>query len=76
MIGLLDFFFPCPLYFCPYSRLSSCLLNSVSSSHFILAVPMRKCLRKHSCMSSSFPIPLFSQGEIVLALAEASPVKI
>ena len=26
--------------------------SSVSFSYFILAVPMRECLRKHSCMSS------------------------
>ena len=30
--------------------------SSVSLSYFILAVPMRECLGKHSCMSSSFPI--------------------
>ena len=32
------------------------LLSSLSLSYFILAVPMRKCLGKHSCMSSSFPM--------------------
>ena len=32
------------------------LSSSLSVSYFILAVPMRKCLGKHSCMSSSFPI--------------------
>ena len=55
--------------------------SSVSLSYFILAVPMRECLGKHSCMSSPFPIAIlngtffFSIGEIVLALAEASPIK-
>ena len=55
---------------------------SVSLSYFILAVPMHECLEKHSCMSSPFPIAIlnstffFSRGEIVLALAEASPIKI
>ena len=32
------------------------LSSSVSLSYFILAVPMRECLGKHSCMSSPFPI--------------------
>ena len=32
------------------------LSSSLSLSYFILAVPIRKCLGKHSCMSSSFPI--------------------
>ena len=31
------------------------LSSSLSLSYLILAVPMRKCLGKHSCMSSSFP---------------------
>ena len=30
--------------------------SSVSLSNFYLAVPMRGCLGKHSCMSSPFPI--------------------
>ena len=33
-----------------------CVSSSVSLSYFILAVPMRECLGKHSCMSSQFPI--------------------
>ena len=32
--------------------------SSVSLSYFILVVPMRVCLRKHSCMSSPFPIAI------------------
>ena len=34
--------------------------STVSSSYFILAVPMRKCLGKHSCMSSTFPIAILN----------------
>ena len=33
---------------------------SVSSSYFNLAVPMRKCLGKHSCMSSPFSIVILN----------------
>ena len=55
--------------------------SSVSLSYFFLAVPMRECLGKYMCMNSTFPIAIlngtfFSRGEIVLALAEASPIKI
>ena len=45
--------------------------SSVSLSYFVLAVPMRECLGKHSCMSSPFPVAilnatvLFSWGEIL-----------
>ena len=37
-----------------------CVSLSVSLSYFILAVPMRKCFGKHSCMSSSFPIVILN----------------
>ena len=37
-----------------------CVSSSVWLSYFILAVPMRKCLGKHSCMSSSFPIAILN----------------
>ena len=55
----------------------------VSLSHYILAVPIRECLGKHSYMNSTFPIAIMncmytcflSGGEMILALAEASPVK-
>ena len=42
----------CPLRF--FSILTPLFLppSSVSLSYFILGVPMRKCLGKHSCMSS------------------------
>ena len=34
--------------------------SSFSLFYFILAVPMRECLRKHSCMSSPFPIAILN----------------
>ena len=34
--------------------------SSVSVSYFILAVPMRECLGKHSCMSPPFPIAILN----------------
>ena len=36
------------------------LSSSLSLSYFILAVPLRKCLGKHSCVSSSFPIVILN----------------
>ena len=33
-----------------------CVSSSVSLSYFVLAVPIRNCLGKHSCMS--FPCPI------------------
>ena len=36
------------------------LSSSVSLSYFNLAVPMRKCLGKHSCMSSPFSISILN----------------
>ena len=52
--GLL--FVPAVLFF-SYSRVSSVCLRL---SYFILAVPMRECLGKHSCMSSPFPIAILN----------------
>ena len=53
VIGRRDFFF--------HARFASFQLtplflpsSSVSLSYFILAVPMSKCLRKHSCVNSHF----------------------
>ena len=82
MIGPRNFFFFVPTLL--LSILTSLFLpsSSVSLFYFILAVPMRECLGKRSCMSSSFPIAIlngtlfFSRGEIILALAEALPIKI
>ena len=34
--------------------------SSVSLSYFILPVPMRECLGKHSCMSPTFPIVILN----------------
>ena len=34
--------------------------SSVSLSYFVLAVPMRECLGKHSCMRSPFPIAILN----------------
>ena len=34
--------------------------SSVSLSYFILAVSMRNCLGKHSCMSSRFPVAVLN----------------
>ena len=42
------------------SMLTHLFLSSLSLSSLILAVPMRKCLGKHSCMSSSFPIVILN----------------
>ena len=52
-------FFSCPLLL---SILTPLFLpsSSVSLSYFLLAVPMRDCLGKHSCMSSQFPIAILS----------------
>ena len=36
------------------------LSSSISLSYFNLAGPMRKCLGKHSCMSSPFPIAILN----------------
>ena len=47
--------------------LPPCLFSSVSLSYYILAVPMRNCLGKHSCMSSPFPIAILN-GTFFFAL--------
>ena len=39
---------------------ASLLCVFVCLIYFILAVPMRKCLGKHSCMSNSFPIVILN----------------
>ena len=64
--GLL-LFVPAVLF--PYSRLSSVCLRL---SHFILAVPMRECLGKHSCMSSQFPIAILNGTSSFLSLVRES----
>ena len=47
-----------------------CVSSSVSWSYFILAVPMRECLRKHSCMSSPFPIAILNGTSFLSLLQE------
>ena len=44
------------------------LSSSVSLSNFYLAVPMRGCLGKHSCMSSPFRIAILNETCSLLAL--------
>ena len=36
------------------------LPSSVSLSFFIIAVPMRECVRKRSCVSSTFPVAILN----------------
>ena len=53
------------IFFVPALLLSMlkplCLpFSSVSLSYFILAVPMRECLGKHSCTSSTFSIAILN----------------
>ena len=60
MIDRLDFFFFVPALL--LSTLKPLFLPSlsVSLSLFILAVPIRECLGKHSCMSSPFPTAILN----------------
>ena len=46
--------------------------SSVSLSYLILAVPMRECLRKYSCMSSTFPIAIQNGTSFFLDSAATS----
>ena len=47
-----------------------CVSSSVSLSYFILAVPMRECLGKPSCMSSPFPIAILNGTSSFLSLVQ------
>ena len=60
MIGRRDILFFVPALL--FSILTPLFLppSSVSLSYLILAVPMRKCLGKHSRMSSPFPIAILN----------------
>ena len=60
MIGRRDFFLFVPAVLFSILTPLFCVSSSVSLSYFVLAVPMRKCLGKHSCMSSSFPIVMLN----------------
>ena len=48
------------------SMLTHLLSSSLSLLYFILAVPMRKCLGKHSCMSSQFSIAILNGTTVQL----------
>ena len=64
------------LFFRPPALLFSILTHlflppsSVSLSYFILAVPIRECLGKHSCMSSLFPIATLNGTSSFLSLVQ------
>ena len=60
MIGRWDFFFFVPALLLSILTPLSLPSSSVSLSYFILAVPFRKCLGKHSCMSSKFDIAVLN----------------
>ena len=47
-----------------------CVSSSVSWSHSILAVPMRECMGKHSCMSSPFPLAILNGTSSFLSLVQ------
>ena len=66
VIGRLDFFFSCPFYFFPYSRLSSSLLRLYLC---LISFLLFECLGQHSCMSSPCPIAILN-GTFLLSLGE------
>ena len=45
---------------CTSFHIHSSYILPLCLSYFILAVPMRKCSGKHSCMSSTFPIAILN----------------
>ena len=47
-----------------------CPSSSVSLTYFVLAVPMRECLGKHSCTSSPFPIAILNGTSSLLSLVQ------
>ena len=57
---------------CTFSILTPlfCVSSTVSLSYFILAVPRRECLGKHSCMSSQFPIAILNGTSSFLSLVQ------
>ena len=59
MIGRWDIFFRARFFFSILTLLSL-PPSSVFLPYFILAVPMCRCLGKHSCMSSQFPIAILN----------------
>ena len=81
VIGRRDFFIFVPALLLSILTPLFLLSSSVSLSYFVLVVPMRDCLGKHSCMSSPCPIAiqkgtfLFSRGEIA-CLGRSFSIKI
>ena len=69
------FVFLSQFYFFPYSSLTSYRRSSFS---LFLAVPMRECLGKQSCMSSPFPIDIlngtFFSRNYMIEVVEESPM--
>ena len=55
-----DFFFFVPALFLSILTPLFLISSSVCLSYFILAVPMRECLGKHSCMSCQFPTAILN----------------
>ena len=57
VLGRRDFFFHSALLL---SIITHFVLRSSAGflSYFTIAVPMRECLREHSCMSSQFPVAI------------------
>ena len=55
-----SFLFRALFAFFPFSRLSSLAASTVYLSYFIPAVPMRECLGKHSCVSSTLLIAVLN----------------
>ena len=47
-----------------------CVSSSVSLSYLIIAVPMRECLGKHSCMSFAFPIAILNGTSSFFSLVQ------
>ena len=81
VIGRHRFLFQCPLYFFPYSRLSSHLLALSLCRISFLQFPQANIWKKtlvHEFISWSHTewYLFFSRGEIVLTLVEASSLKI
>ena len=48
-----------------------CVSSSVSLSYFILAVSMRECFGKHSCMSSQFPLAILNGTSHLLPMCQS-----
>ena len=68
MIGRRAFFFFVPALLFSILKPLFLPLSSVSLSYFILAVPMRKCLGKHLCISSSIPIVILNDTSVFLTV--------